>query len=147
MNDENSVGLTVRKLNSAVRRDIERTNSLKGINARGVHGWAIKYFHDNKDKDIYQRDFEEKFAIRRSTATQFLKTMEKNGLIKRESVDSDARLKKIILTDRAEDILKFIEYDIKKREKLMKEGISEKELNTFFNVSKKIISNLEDRND
>lgn len=147
MNDENSVGLTVRKLNSTVRRDIERTNSLKGINARGVHGWAIKYFHDNKDKDIYQRDFEEKFAIRRSTATQFLKTMEKNGLIKRESVDSDARLKKIILTDRAEDILKFIEYDIKKREKLMKEGISEKELNTFFNVSKKIISNLEDRND
>ena len=147
MNDENSVGLTLRKLNSTVRRDIERTNSLKGINARGVHGWAIKYFHDNKDKDIYQRDFEEKFAIRRSTATQFLKTMEKNGLIKRESVDSDARLKKIILTDRAEDILKFIEYDIKKREKLMKEGISEKELNTFFNVSKKIISNLEDRND
>ena len=73
--------------------------------------------------------------------------MEKNGLIKRESVDSDARLKKIILTDRAEDILKFIEDDIKKREKLMKEGISEKELNTFFNVSKKIISNLEDRND
>lgn len=147
MNDENSVGLTVRKLNSAIRRDIERTNSLKGINAKGVHGWAIKYFHDNKDKDIYQRDFEDKFAIRRSTATQFLKTMEKNGLIKRVSVDSDARLKKIILTDRAEDILKFIEYDIKKREKLMKEGISEKELNTFFNVSKKIISNLEDRND
>ena len=147
MNDENSVGLTVRKLNSAIRRDIERTNSLKGVNAKGVHGWAIKYFHDNKEKDIYQRDFEEKFAIRRSTATQFLKTMEKNGLIKRESVDSDARLKKIILTDRAEDILKFIEDDIKKREKLMREAISEKELNTFFNVSKKIISNLEDRND
>lgn len=147
MNDENSVGLTVRKLNSAIRRDIERTNSLKGVNAKGVHGWAIKYFHDNRDKDIYQRDFEEKFAIRRSTATQFLKTMERNGLIKRESVDSDARLKKIILTDRAEDILKFIEDDIKKREKLMREGISEKELNTFFNVSKKIISNLEDRND
>lgn len=147
MNDENSVSLTVRKLNSAIRRDIERTNSLKGVNAKGVHGWAIKYFHDHRDKDIYQRDFEEKFAIRRSTATQFLKTMEKNGLIKRESVDSDARLKKIILTDRAEDILKFIEDDIKKREKLMREGISEKELNTFFNVSKKIISNLEDRND
>lgn len=147
MNDENSVSLTVRKLNSAIRRDIERTNSLKGVNAKGVHGWAIKYFHDNRDKDIYQRDFEEKFAIRRSTATQFLKTMEKNGLIKRESVDSDARLKKIILTDRAEDILKFIEDDIKKREKLMREGISKKELNTFFNVSKKIISNLEDRND
>ena len=147
MNDENSVGLTVRKLNSAIRRDIERTNSLKGVNAKGVHGWAIKYFHDNKEKDIYQRDFEEKFAIRRSTATQFLKTMEKNGLIKRESVDSDARIKKIILTDRAEDILKFIEDDIKKREKLMREAISEKELNTFFNVSKKIISNLEDRND
>ena len=42
MNDENSVGLTVRKLNSAIRRDIERTNSLKGINAKGVLGWAIK---------------------------------------------------------------------------------------------------------
>ena len=45
------------------------------------------------------------------------------------------------------EVITPIEYDIKKREKLMKEGISEKELNTFFNVSKKIISNLEDRND
>lgn len=147
MEGELSLGLTIRKLNNAIRRDIEKENAKNNISAKGVHGWAIKYFYDNKDKDIFQRDFEEKFSIRRSTATQILKLMEKNGLIIRKSVKSDARLKKIILTDKAVDILKIIDEDIKKREKRMKNNISKENLDIFFDVCDTIIKNLEGKND
>lgn len=38
--------------------------------------------------------------------------MEEKGLIKRESVPYDARLKKLVLTDRAIELNKIIEIDI-----------------------------------
>ena len=51
--------------------------------------------------DLRQKDFEQQFNIRRSTASNILALIEKNGLIQRESVPYDARLKKIVLTDKA----------------------------------------------
>ena len=44
--------------------------------------------------DIYQRDVEKEFQIRRSTVTGTLQLLEKKGFIRRESVEWDARLKK-----------------------------------------------------
>lgn len=45
-------------------------------------------------RDLYQKDIEEEFQIRKSTVTGILKLMEKHGYIYRESVEKDARLKK-----------------------------------------------------
>ena len=44
------------------------------------------------------------FGMSRSTATGILQLMEKNGLILRESVASDARLKSLIPTEKAADL-------------------------------------------
>lgn len=64
-------------LSNLIRRDIEKQSLLhKARPDKGVRGWAIDYFYENRDRDIYQRDFEEKFQIRRSTASNILKLME-----------------------------------------------------------------------
>mgnify|MGYP002980682515 CR=1 FL=1 len=47
-------------------------------------------------RDIYQKDVEAEFQIRRSTATGILQLLEKNGFILRKAEDRDARLKKIV---------------------------------------------------
>ena len=49
-------------------------------------------------RDIYQKDVEKEFQIRRSTATGTLQILEKNGFITREPVKQDARLKKLMPT-------------------------------------------------
>ena len=49
-------------------------------------------------RDVYQKDIEEEFQIRKSTATGILKLMEKHGFIRRESAQQDARLKRIVPT-------------------------------------------------
>ena len=54
--------------------------------------------------DVYQKDIEEEFRIRKSTVTGILKLLEKNGFIRRESVPQDARLKRIVPTARAESL-------------------------------------------
>ncbi len=62
----------------------------------------IRFLRENSPKgDLFQRDIEEEFSIRRPTATGILKLMEKNGFLRRESVPYDQRLKKLVLTDKA----------------------------------------------
>ena len=109
----------------------------------GTHGWAIGYFYHNRHKDIFQKDFEKEFDIRRSTASNILSLMEKNGLIKRQSVPDDARLKKIILTEKAVEIHNEIEASFDKMEKDISEGISQDEMEAFLLTVDKIRKNIE----
>ncbi|MBQ7295627.1 MAG: winged helix-turn-helix transcriptional regulator [Clostridia bacterium] len=112
----------------------------------GTHGWAVGYFYNNRHKDVFQKDFEQEFEIRRSTASNILSLMEKNGLIKRESVPYDARLKKITLTNKALEVQSVVNKSFDRLESTMKKDISEEELTVFFSVLDKVCGNLE-RND
>lgn len=71
-----------------------------------------------------------------------LKRMEKNGMIRRVGVDYDARLKKIVLTDKAIEIQKTLDEKFEQLEKRISKNISEQELETFFAVLSKISNNI-----
>ncbi len=143
MKKDRQIGFEVRTLNNYVKRFVQSQKPPELDKSTGVHGWAIRFFYENRDKDIFQRDFESRFSIRRSTATNMLKLMEKNGLITREKVAYDARLKKIVLTDKAVDIHKKATENINVIENTLKKGISDAELDTFYGVIDKIKANLE----
>ena len=148
MQHEKNIGFNVRRLSNYIRRDIEKSSaSGKIVLPKGVNGWAIHYFYDNRDKEVFQRDFENRFSIRRSTASNILKTMEQNGFIQRVSVESDARLKRIILTEKAIKIHEEIMKDIERRELRLRRGINEEEIDQFLSMVNRFIANLEDEND
>jgi len=107
-----------------------------------LHGRIIKFLYDNQDKDIFQKDIETLLSVRRSTVTTIIKCMEKNGLITRMSVTSDARLKKLLLTEKARSIHKSIGEEIEKTERLARKNISDDELEIFFSVLDRIKNNL-----
>lgn len=69
-----------------------------------MHGWIIGYLQHNSHRDVYQRDIERDFSITRSTVTNILQLMEKKGYIRRESVDHDARLKRLVVTEAGAEI-------------------------------------------
>ena len=148
MNKENDVGFALRKLSNLIKRDIEKSKAKLGLDTiGGVNGWAIGFFYENRGKDIFQKDFEEQFSIRRSTASNILKTMEQKGFIERVNVESDARLKKIVLTEKAIDLHEKIMCEIEEREKRLRIGIDPEEMKTFFNVMKKLCANMEENDD
>ena len=76
-------------------------------------------------KDLYQKDIEEEFQIRKSTATGMLQLLEKNGFIVRESEKKDARLKRIIPTKKAEALRPSILAHIRQSEAQLTADISE----------------------
>lgn len=143
MDTERQLGFEIRTVNNLIKRYFEQHKPEEFKESTGVHGWAIRYFYENRDKDIFQRDFELRFSIRRSTATNMLKLMEKNGLIKRQPVEYDARLKKIVLTEKSIAIHKKATHNIAVFEQLLSSGITEEELCSFYNILDKIKMNLE----
>lgn len=100
------------------------------------------YFLLAQSDDVFQKDIEEEYSIRPSTATELLKQMEKNGLIVREPVSYDNRLKKIVLTDKALIYKKQVVNDLTELEETLIKGISEEKMKIFFEVIEKMMDNL-----
>lgn len=138
------LGFEIHKTSRLIKRyaDSDATKSYVD-KMTGTHGWAVGYFYKNRHRDVFQKDFEQEFNIRRSTASSILSLMEKNELIKRESVPYDARLKKITLTQKALDVQAVVNEAFSRFESTMKQNISDEELEIFFTVLNKINNNLE----
>lgn len=138
------VGFEIKTVDNLLKRKFESSPVNEKLeNLTGMQRWIICYLSRNEGKDIFQRDLEEEFSVRRSTATGILQLMEKNDLITRESVSYDARLKKLVLTPKAIEIQRIIAEGIRKNEEMLCEGISEEDLEVFFRVIKQIRKNLE----
>lgn len=108
------------------------------------HGRIIGFIYQNQNREIFQKDIEKEFDIRRSTATNTLKLMEKNGLITRQRTDYDERLKKIILTKKANDIIKKVDFEIQETNKVLERNITPEEKEVFFSVLGKIEQNIKE---
>lgn len=75
--------------------------------------------------------------------TAILQLMEKNGLVERMQDETDARLKKIVLTPLALEIHERHERGIEIFETALREGISDEEMKIFFSVAEKIAKNVD----
>ena len=143
MEEKRHIGIATRCLNHEIGRAVRAVISEEfGDSATGVQSWIVRYLYDHGEEDVFQKDLESQFSVRRSTMTTILQLMEKNGLIKKQSVSRDARLKKLILTPAAIEMQDRIRSGIDTLEAKMREGISDKDLDTFFSVAEKIKENL-----
>lgn len=143
MDHNPTIGLEIKTLSNLIKRYIDNSATKKYVDElTGTHSWIIGYLYANREKDIFQRDLETEFSIRRSTATGILQLMEKNKLIIKSPVDYDARLKKITLTPRAIEIQEIIAEDIKRIEAQLSKGLTEEEISAFFTVVSKIKDNI-----
>ena len=78
---------------------------------------------NNENRDVYQRDVEQWFHIRRSSVTAILQGMEQDGFITRSAVAKDARLKRLIATEKGRACHKQIEASIARFEDDLQSGI------------------------
>lgn len=138
------IGFEIRILSNLIKRHIDNTILRKsGETITGVHGRVLGYLYRNTDKDIFQKNLEEEFSIRRSTATAILQLMEKNQYIIRKPVEYDARLKKLELTSKGTELHLKIIKDIDQFEEQLISGISQEELDMFFTTIEKLKANID----
>ncbi len=96
-----------------------------------------------ENQEIFQKDLEKEFDLKRSSISLMLNNMEKNNLIKRVAVSEDARLKQIILTDKSRKLYEEISKAIDSIENKLCENITPEEVKVFQIVLDKIRNNLE----
>lgn len=122
-------------------------NNIPAIRANGkltsIQVWILNFLFRNEGKDMFQRDVEREFHIRRSTATEILTAMERNDLIRRERTDYDARLKKIVLTGYAAEIRKQLQTQMRRLEAALTDGFTDDEIRQFFAFVDRFKANLE----
>ena len=140
------IDIELRALHNLMKRRAEASPVHSDIHElTGTHGYVLGFLAHHQDTPLYQRDIETAFSIRPSTATVILQQMEKNGLITRESAEHDARRKRIVLTEKALALHRRVEAEHAETEQLLRKGLTEEELDTFFRVTEKLKANLDRR--
>ena len=137
------IGFEIKQTSRLIKKAIDRSAAMQcASQMTGTHVWILKYLQENDGKEIFQKDIERQFGINRSSATGLLQLMEKNGLIYREEVPYDARLKRIVMTEKAVSLEASIRREIDRAEERISRGFSEEELGTLVQMLCRIRENL-----
>ena len=128
-------------LSNQVKHYLHQAAEVEGIS--GSQSRILHYISEfSKKTEVYQKDVEEFFYLRRSTVTQTLQAMEKNGLIRRSSVARDARLKKLELTETGQALEAKIHTRVMQMEQRLRDCLSEEEITQFLSITDKLGAEL-----
>lgn len=139
------IGFQLHNLSNLLRQHVEASSTAlpPDDHVSRSNLWILNYLAHHAEKDIFQKDIENAFCIRRSTVSKVLRLMEEKGYIRREEVTQDARLKKIVLTDAGMALHVCMLEERKNTEAMLRQGISDDELEVFFRVMQKLKNNIQ----
>jgi len=139
------LGLDISRINHIISRKVDAAviNAIDD-NLTVSQAYVIDFIsNEGEDREIFQKDLEKEFDLKRSSISLMLNNMEKSDLIKRVPVAEDARLKKIILTEKSMKLYENISTAIDSVENKLSENITLEEIKAFQRVLDKIRKNLE----
>ena len=138
------IGWQIRVISNLIKREVGNSGCEQYRDElTGNNMFIIGYLAKHRNEDVFQKDLEEVFMVRRSTMSAVLLRMEEKGLLKRTSVEHDARLKKITLTEKGMQLYQKMEHSIDNMEGRMISGLSPEEEATLLSLLEKVRTNLE----
>lgn len=102
----------------------------------------VGYLFYQEDREVYQRDLEGFFKLRRSTVSSLLNTLERKDILRRVPVAHDARLKKLVLTQKGWEIGTKVQQQFLQLNHLLIQGLSPEEQQLFSQILEKVEHNL-----
>lgn len=144
MNGEKSVCHELRVLNHMIKRRADAAIAAElGGEVTEMQGCVIGFLHHNRGRKICQKDVETQFCITRATTSKMLTLMEKNGLVTRSAVRDDARLKRLELTERAENIARQVECGLDELEARVMGDMTAEERETLLRLLGRLQENVQ----
>ena len=137
------IGKEVRALSNVIMRYIESRYLPRGLDRITVNNsWILEYLMENRGRDVFARDIEDEFSVTRSTVSKVIEIMEGKDLIQRESVNYDARLKKLVLTQKAYKFYEQIQHKQSEFEMIILKDFSDKECEMLLSFLQRMKSNI-----
>ena len=103
----------------------------------------LGYLYHRRDKEVFQKDMEADFHMAKSSVTAALQGLEKNGYIRREPVERDARLKKIVVTERGIQLHDSIKQSTEDMERKLAADLTPEQRQQLFAMWEQIKHRLE----
>ncbi|MGI6270144.1 MAG: MarR family winged helix-turn-helix transcriptional regulator [Candidatus Howiella sp.] len=140
---ERDCGVWINILAHKMKKRLNATFS--DMEVTGVQSQIMHYIiRRSESAPVFQRDVEEAFSLSRSTATGILQLLEKNGIIRRNRVENDGRLKSLLPTEKAVRINAQVHAGIREMEAAMTRGISAGQMQLFLETAARMSDNLDD---
>lgn len=132
-----------------LQREMSRENSFLfseyGITPVQLHALVFVHVQTKENKRVCQKDIEKHVNLRASSVSALLSTLEKNGFIRRNVADGDARTKYVTLTEKGKSICVKNKILMDKCDALVQSALTEEEQETFKNLLNKIINAIEEK--
>ena len=140
------LGLDIEKIDRIISRDMD-ANIMKAVGDKVTvsQAYVIDFMSNTDKEDIFQKDLEKQFDLKRAAISLMLNNMEKNNLIKRVPVSEDARLKKLVLTEKSIALADTITTAIDEIENTLLEDLTQEEIDNFYTVLNKMRNSLSKR--
>lgn len=140
----NQIGLHINIASHLLRRKMDAFSApfgLSGIQTRILHHLEMA---EAKGTDVFQRDLEKQFAIRRSSVTSVISNLEQNGYVTRTAVSGDARLKKLTLTEKGCEVNRSMALEIRDFEQSLSDLFSPEQQELFIDLLHTLITALDE---
>lgn len=139
---EKDCGAWINLLSRMVKKRLNTT--LQGLGITAIQSRVIFYILDHYEQQpVFQRDIESAFQLSRSTATGILQQLEKKGILRRESVASDARLKSLVPTEQAAELGCQVHACLRQTEQVLTRGLSDGQVQLFRETLAAMADNLQ----
>jgi DNA-binding MarR family transcriptional regulator len=134
--------VAIRSLHNVINRYLAVTHpeQVEGLSGGNID--IITFLARHSEREIFPQDVERRFGVTRSTSSRVLALMERKGLVERESVPHDRRLKKIVLTDKSQEIAEALRENAIAMEGVLLQGLSDDEICQFMHTLDVMQSNL-----
>ncbi len=143
MQEKCSIVSQIKGVANLINREFCNNIKVKSMkNITGMHCWVILYLYKNRNREVFQKEIESYLLLRSPSVTSLLQLMEKNELIVREQVPMDARLKRIVLTEKACEMVPDIRHDINAMETKLAAGLTQEEMETLSLLLHKVKHNM-----
>ena len=137
-----SVCMEIKGINNLVHQELNNAKGRPPHPGTMMQKLFLGYLDAHRDRDVYQKDLEATFHIRRSTASGILQIMVRDGLLVRDPVEGDARLKRLVLTPIAQEQLSQMQQDLLRVENKATAALTKQELETLFTLLDKVRGSL-----
>lgn len=140
-----TIGGLLRGLTIASHRRVELEISKYNMgDIKGPQFMALTFLIEQNEKgEVFTKDVEKFLDVRKSTASELVNRLIKNGYVRSEKSETDGRLKRLIVTEEGHAARKQFHEIFKEIESELTRGFSEEQRALFEKMLAKSIKNMQ----
>ncbi len=138
--DDRNIMILLKKLNLGIESVVNSQVTPKELTASQCR--LLGYLGEHRHENLCSTDIHTRLRFSRAAVSEMLKRLRQKGLISFEADPSDDRLKYIRLTEKADELERFMDRTFADVRKKLYQGFSQEEQEEFLRLSRKMLENL-----